>query len=215
MSLHQTNPYATTDAPSTNTRVDFAPVIILIGASGSGKSTRVKNLDAAWSDLLRRVRALDVMFGGEILVVSADHYFLDERGKYAFVKENLGDAHTACMARFIQLLTADAEGDHPVIVDNTNMRRAERSPYVQVARACQRPVVMLRVQRDPELAARDNAHGVSRDVIERQLANYEDPLPWGPDVIDILDPTDTAAVKKTAREVFAAYLYAAEHRKQG
>ena len=93
-------------------------VVILVGCSGSGKSTYA----------LRQ-------FPGAI-VVSADHYFerLAKRSRRSYVRVfdtwQLRYAHAECLERFIEALSA---GTPIVIVDNTNVAISDRQRYIKRA----------------------------------------------------------------------------------
>ena len=69
-------------------------VIIMRGIPGAGKST-----------LTRRLRETAEAVGREVVVCSADDYFLDNRGVYRFNPSKIGDAHKSCKWRFDTAIT--------------------------------------------------------------------------------------------------------------
>jgi len=92
-------------------------IILLVGCAGSGKSTYA------------RKQFPDAM------VVSADHHFeaLAKRSRKSYVEvwdlKEQGIAHSLCQQHFMDAIAAD----HPiVIVDNTNVRSADRQRYVKM-----------------------------------------------------------------------------------
>jgi len=121
-------------------------IIIMQGVPGSGKSTWAKE-EAART-------------GGTI--VSADHWF-ERSGEYRFDPSQLGQAHAACFRAFLERLHAwKGQINGTLIVDNTNTRPAELSPYFLAASALapDADVFVLRVLCDPEVAAARCTHGV-------------------------------------------------------
>ena len=123
-------------------------VIIMSGISGSGKSTYAR----------RRFPGADV--------VSADHYFMEDGGRYVFDRTKLGDAHAECFRRFIYLLE---RGDCPIVVDNTNLSVQEIAPYVLGARAFDCDVEIITFRADVETCLR-NVHGLGEMALNKQLA---------------------------------------------
>jgi tRNA uridine 5-carbamoylmethylation protein Kti12 len=124
-------------------------VIILQGVPGSGKTSFASERIAASH--------------AQVKVVSADHFF--ERiggGKYAFDPMRLSEAHGECFREFIAALQGGVE---MVIVDNTNTRVEEISPYVLGAQAYGYEFEVLRVLCDPKVAAARNQHGVPEGAV--------------------------------------------------
>jgi predicted kinase len=136
-------------------------VFILVGVSGSGKSTVAREL------------------GG--VSVSADHYFTDADGNYNFDPSKLSDAHAACLRQFlahVQMRRAQ------VVVDNTNTTVAEIAPYAAIALAYGFELEILFVPCDPEVAHARNTHGVPLAGVQAQakrIYSLRDSLPpWWP-----------------------------------
>lgn len=90
-------------------------VVIMSGAQGAGKSHFVNSLY------------------GSVVVCSADHYFIDETGKYNFDFRKLGEAHGQCLRKFVAILL-DRQCD-VLVVDNTNAFDTEIAPYYALAAA--------------------------------------------------------------------------------
>jgi len=89
-------------------------VVILCGASGSGKSTWASSISGAET-------------------FSADHHFVGEDGVYRFDPKKLPEAHGSCLRGFTESVRKGAGGT--VIVDNTNTTLTEIAPYIAIARA--------------------------------------------------------------------------------
>jgi predicted ABC-type ATPase len=149
-------------------------VIIMSGASGSGKSTWAKRR----SEQSRLRNA----------IVSADDYFTVD-GVYRFDASRLGEAHANCFRQFMACLQ-----DHDcglVIVDNTNTTTTEIAPYMLAAEAfgwAPRIVTVRAVGLDAAALARRNTHGVPERTIALQLgriAAREFPRHWYASVVEV------------------------------
>lgn len=142
-------------------------VTIMCGVSGSGKSYEAMKLQLSAP--------------GESRVVSADHYFTDRSGSYAFSVALLGEAHAACLRRFLDEVQG---GTAHVIVDNTNTTIAEIAPYVAIAQAYGYEVEIRTMHArsiDLESCAQRNTHGVSLEAISGQhqrLTSRRWPFHW-------------------------------------
>lgn len=157
-------------------------VIILQGASGSGKSTYVGSLAPE-----------DLGIGGHLMVVSADHYFdaiaRTDRKTYreVFAPHLLPVAHGACMRKYVDMLQQRfrRSGLTPlsIVVDNTNTSIGEIAPYVAVGQAYEAQVEIHRVnvgRFDAATLAARNTHGVPEAAIAGMLARIDafEPMPW-------------------------------------
>jgi tRNA uridine 5-carbamoylmethylation protein Kti12 len=122
--------------------------IIIRGPSGSGKSTLTKKLTEYHNG-----------HGHDVTVCSADNFFMKDvkwidefgkecsRGEYQFNPAKLGEAHAACLGKFIGAIT----DKHPVvIVDNTNIKNWEWRNY-----------------------AMRNVHRVPADIVYRMCVEFE------------------------------------------
>ena len=133
-------------------------VTILRGGSGCGKST--------WAQR-----------HGDI-IVSTDHWFLDENKVYKFDVAKLGEAHAETFKKFIKFCQEppfggvwnkkDDASDVHLVVDNTNTRVAEFAPYAQVAASYGHDVQILTFVYDPLPAFKRSTHGASLSVCMHQ-----------------------------------------------
>lgn len=97
-------------------------ILVLSGLPGAGKSTHVQQLIA---DACAR--------GQAAAAVSADDFFIQPDGAWVFDPAKIGDAHAACLQRFIA--HCQARDLDVCIVDNTNLSIAEIAPYMAIAQA--------------------------------------------------------------------------------
>lgn len=152
-------------------------VIIMRGVPGSGKSRYVatKHPNAE--------------------VYSADSFFMqpNDAGElvYQFNPAQLGEAHDECFRDFLFACSEvervrRVQGGFPkhitfdIVIDNTNTRLFEMSPYVMVARRYGYPIRIVHVVADPEQCAKRNVHGVPLTAIKRMADNFEPTPPfWG------------------------------------
>jgi hypothetical protein len=150
-------------------------IIVMVGVSGSGKSTYIKNnYPSAY-------------------VVSADHFFeemADRSGSTypkVFSVGLLTLAHDQCQQRFMQAINNQI----PLIaVDNTNIRTRDRKVYMIMARSMGYEVEVHilgpRHPKDAPLSDKDrrdyldmcwkrNTHGLTYDRIEKQFNQQKMP----------------------------------------
>ena len=143
-------------------------VLILRGLPGCGKTY-----------FARQARA-----GRSVLVVSADDFFV-HGSEYRFNPGLLGDAHADCFRRFVETALATEYAADVLIVDNTNVRLWEISPYVAVANAFEIPYQIIHIRCSVEVAAARNVHSVPASHLKRMVARFERPLPhWNVVEID-------------------------------
>jgi predicted kinase len=125
-------------------------VTVLCGPSGFGKST--------YATALRN----------EKTVVSADYYFTNSRGVYAFKPEELPEAHSMCLRTFTTALMYSLP-ETQIVVDNTNTTLHEMSPYIRLAQAYGRTAEIIAfVSPDPRACAARSVHGVPYTNVVKQ-----------------------------------------------
>lgn len=135
-------------------------VIIMSGASGSGKSTEARRI-------AQEIHAATLR---EVRIVSADHYFNNLDGIYRFDASKLPQAHGECLLKFVEACQNRRE-IAAVIVDNTNIDPIEMAAYVQLAAAYGCEVEIVTVYCDHKIAAARNVHGVPALTVERMSHN--------------------------------------------
>ena len=156
-------------------------VIILLGISGSGKSTFIRD-----------------SYPGAA-VVSADHFFM-VNGEYVFDGSKLPEAHGACLKQFIERASSPERRVYPdydydnqvLIVDNTNTTVHEIAPYAAVALAYGHELELVVIHCDPKVAAARCIHDVPTDRVALQYkrlmntlakspeGHYKALVPWWP-----------------------------------
>jgi len=134
-------------------------LVIMRGAAGTGKSTRVKEY---WEH-------------HGAVVCSADHYYIDKAtGEYRWDPKKIGEAHAWCRGKAEGLMTA---GYHTVVVDNTNIQRWQFTPYLELAER-HGYFVKYDYGRAPwranaEECASRNVHGVPVETIRKMMEQFE------------------------------------------
>jgi predicted ABC-type ATPase len=129
---------------------------IIRGISGSGKSTFVKKT-----------------FLPDILVCSADHFFIDGDGQYNFDPSKLGQAHAACFSKFLD----GVKHDRDIVVDNTHCEEWEYRNYVKVGLMMGYTVTIY--QNEPKSKekiveyAKRNTHNVPLQTVMMQFAKFD------------------------------------------
>lgn len=127
-------------------------LVVMVGISGSGKSTFVKQ------------HYPDGVIG------SADHGMLDAEGKYVFDVKKLASAHASC----VRTIIGELEQQTPVIVvDNTSLRLVEIAPYVALGDAFAAKVEINILRIDPDIAWARNVHGVPHDKVLQQYKTLQ------------------------------------------
>lgn len=125
-------------------------VVIMVGASGSGKTTWIKeNIPDA-------------------KVVSTDNFF-ERSGLRKFDKALLEKAHAWAIRDFIMQCAMQAP---TIVVDNTNTTAVEIAPYIAIGKAydAEIQVIWLGTDNINELVRR-NVHNVQERTIRRHIDN--------------------------------------------
>ncbi|KAJ8412474.1 hypothetical protein AAFF_G00128100 [Aldrovandia affinis] len=91
-------------------------LFILRGLPGSGKTQLASEIMDQYD-----------LGNGEIL--STDEYYINANGRYVYRHRLRNIAHQWNRDRAQEAM---ANGAHPIIIDNTNMRRCEMKPYVKM-----------------------------------------------------------------------------------
>lgn len=154
-------------------------LVIMRGVSGSGKSTKSKQLQKEWRDScynswcgeIDEDEALEV----QTFICSADKYFIDRTsGDYSWDPKKLGVAHAWCKT---QCETAMQIGIGWVCIDNTNTTRREYQSYLDLAEHFGYEVQFEKVgqldESNLKVYANRNVHGVPLDHIRKQAKRFE------------------------------------------
>lgn len=129
-------------------------MIILVGASGTGKSTYTLNNYP------------------DFVVCSADHYMMED-GVYRWTPEKIGPAHSRCFAHATKSLV----GGRSVVIDNTNTRAKERNRYLDLAEELGEAVEIHVLPWKKEFISR-NVHGVDAETVQKQLDRIDLDFGW-------------------------------------
>lgn len=134
-------------------------IIILRGVPGAGKSTLAQQIIA------------DARAEGEKAVAfSSDDYFTTPAGEYRFDSTQLPQAHADCFRRFLEFLR---EGNGIAIVDNTNTRIFEVSPYVLAGKAYGFEIKIIRLVCDLNVAAARTPRGATLRMVKEMNDRME------------------------------------------
>ena len=129
-------------------------VYIMRGVSGSGKSTKAREL------------------AGDIgKIHSTDDYFMVD-GAYKFEPRLLGRNHMRNLSAFKDSLHRSV----PIVIcDNTNSRHWEYKEYVEAAKNHGYEIEIVSMPHpDPVVAAKRTTHSVPEMIIRRLLARWQD-----------------------------------------
>ena len=128
-------------------------VIIIRGASGSGKSTFAKSLKNELVD------------SRKCEIFEADQYFYDSDGNYNFTFNRIHAAHIQCLTRFKKFLV---NNDNCVgIVSNTSIKTREFKKYVRFALKNNYELVIIKM-----LSLFDNEHNVQKWKVDKMNDSY-------------------------------------------
>lgn len=134
-------------------------VIVLRGVPGVGKST-----------LAQQIIADAGTKGEKAVAFSSDDYFTTPAGEYCFDSAQLSQAHANCFRRFLEFLQ---KGSGIAIVDNTNTRIFEMSPYVLAGKAYGFEVKIVRLVCDPNVAAARTPRGATPQMVKEMNDRME------------------------------------------
>lgn len=107
---------------------DVKMIVIMRGASGSGKSSLVSEIENDFYSLIDKMNIDDLYNENTFKVCSADNYFYDNDGNYKFDADLLPEAHEACRDSFMDAVN---NGANLIVVDNTNMVKRWYQNYVK------------------------------------------------------------------------------------
>ena len=133
-------------------------VILAVGISGSGKSTRINNA-------ISKHKELNQTYG----VCSADFYW-EKDGPYKFDPMKLGEAHKYSQKTFQKLLEAGTEF---IYVDNTCLTSKERTFYLKEATRVRAGIIAWVLPANVDLSEQRNIHNVPRATLERQASKMD------------------------------------------
>ena len=130
-------------------------VIIMRGIPGSGKSHYVRENYP------------------DAVVCSADEFFMVD-GEYQFDPTRIGQAHSFCLAKFID---AVKRGVPEIVVDNTNVHQWEFVNYKAIANLGNYEIEIVDVRVDTidqlRTCIERNSHGVPADIVSRMAVEME------------------------------------------
>ncbi len=137
---------------------------IMRGLPGSGKSTKTQEL----------MKAFDARPGMAAAVCSADFYFVRPDGQYDWNPRFLKSAHFWCYKKAKE---ACERGDNLIIIDNTNIKREDFQPYLDLAKQHWYEVEEIVVgsfdEESCKIYAERNQHGCPLDVILKRAKVFE------------------------------------------
>lgn len=132
-----------------NFKMKTQKLILIRGASGSGKTTKANELLQNDPDLKH---------------FEADMFFI-KNGEYKFDFTKLKDAHFWCQNSVRESLN----NGHSVIVSNTFTKRWEVQPYLDMANEFEIPVEIIRMTGEYQ-----NVHGCPEDKVKKMREGYEE-----------------------------------------
>ncbi|KAF2361661.1 Cyclic nucleotide phosphodiesterase [Trinorchestia longiramus] len=135
--------------------------IIVRGLAGSGKSHLTQKLIEN--------------FGNNAVECSADLYFIQSDGSYAFDPTRLKDAHNFCFESAKHEMSVVRRS--LVIINNTNIKLWEYKRYLYLAKDHNYITLIMEPRTpwawNPKLLAQKNIHGVDEELISKKLSSYE------------------------------------------
>jgi len=144
-------------------------MIIMQGASGHGKSFIAQTLAAGYFSRNEGIK---------VRICSADQFWIDDNGFYAFDVHRLGEAHDQCRNSATDAMEREVD---VIIIDNTNTRKSEAQYYLDLAHTFGYDVQVIRVSADDKTAEEQNESRsadrvIPATVIQKQLNRMEDIL---------------------------------------
>ena len=121
-------------------------LIIVRGASGSGKSTFVKKNFPTYNHF------------------EADMYFVDNQGNYCFDSSKKKQAHEYCQIETLKSL----QNCNNTVVSNTFIKTWEVDVYLKIAKQTNAKIEIYRLTTQFK-----NTHNVPEEIVNRMIANIE------------------------------------------
>lgn len=156
-------------------------MLILMGLPGSGKSTLASRLLSEALYSAAKPPGLTPHANlASARIFSTDDYWLRPDGTYDWNAALLRRAHEWNQGRVASYLEVRSYTVQPttVIIDNTNVTRAERAPYVELAASYGYGVTIVTPTtewaRTPEACFTKTKHGVPLEAILRMASRWED-----------------------------------------
>lgn len=149
------------DTISSETVTLYKPqtLVLMSGASGSGKSTRAKEIN-------------EKGFNGAAMIYSTDDYFYRRGHGEELIYEWNSALLTVYHAENIKRTRVALTQGLSVIVDNTNLRQEHVIPYVEMARSRGINIHVEECEGEHE-----NTHGLSPEKVKQQKALMQDISP--------------------------------------
>ena len=129
-------------------------LILLRGLPGSGKSTLAKTI-------------LLVKYTTESDVLSADDFFINDRGDYEFDATKIKEAHNYCQFRCLEKMRQKVQR---IVVANTFTQEWEMEPYFKMAEAYNYRVHTIIVE---NRHGGTNVHNVPEDKLQQMKERFQ------------------------------------------
>lgn len=101
--------------------------------------------------------------------VEADHYFLNNNGKYEFDASKLKHAHKWCQDSVEESMNFQS---NKIVVSNTFTQEKELEPYYQLAEKYGYKVFSLIVENRHGESEDTNTHNVPKETIQKMRARF-------------------------------------------
>ena len=139
-------------------------ICIYRGLPGSGKTTHAESQDF------------------DVIIETDDFFYVD--GEYQFDSSKLTEYHAKAFAWYLEEL----ERSEKIAVANTNITRAEYTPYVMAARAVGRgDELLLRFMAAPcDVCYDRQVHDVPHGIVRSMAQRLEEPADYDPPQEDII-----------------------------